>query len=374
VRTFEVQGILLVAVLIEGISVVVRRDTIDRRYKTGWPGFEANAINETLCSDTELVRVGFMSPDNIRSYIKQLERHGFVFLDSNGAVVDIVVIDQREGPTAPCNWIEFFKQEIPEGEVSAARLTGSQVAGLFCPEGWDFSRSLSRDFTFYPGGKLDENLEFVRRELGVDVYRDRRTGRESYITSSEILSEADADPPAHQEEYEALWTEAGSLVLPFLNKAASTTQEVAEATRAHKILEDLILLPDVSWRIWWALGVARRALGDRNGAYAAFSRAYGMAPDEVEVGRNLGGECIALGYGREAIAVTEAMTKIAPQDVGLVSNYALSLLIGGYVEEALRAVQRAQQLDSSDEITKGLRRMIDDVRQGKIERPTRLNT
>jgi hypothetical protein len=39
------------AVLVEAISVIVRRDTIARRYDGGWPGFVAAAVNSTLCAD-----------------------------------------------------------------------------------------------------------------------------------------------------------------------------------------------------------------------------------------------------------------------------------------------------------------------------------
>jgi Flp pilus assembly protein TadD len=195
-----------------------------------------------------------------------------------------------------------------------------------------------------------------------------------YITRPESLGRPDDDRPDDQQEYERLWTEASNLVLPYLTKTASTPQEVAEVVRANKALEKITSLSNVSWRPWWALGIARRALRDRDGAYAAFSRAYGMAPNEVEIGRNLGAECMALGYGREAMVVTAAVVKLAPKDAGLVSNFALALLIGGDIEGALREVQRAQQLDPSDEITIGLRRLIDDVQEGRIERPTRIST
>ena len=79
---------------------------------------------------------------------------------------------------------------------------------------------------------------------------------------------------------------------------------------------------------------ARRLLRDREGAYAAFARAYGMAPDEIEVGRNLGMECITLGYAQIAIAVTAAMGRIWPDNAGLIANHALALLIGSDLDGA----------------------------------------
>src|SRR5215218_3294177 len=106
------------AVLVEGISVILRRDAIARRYRGGWPAFVADKSNSTLCADSEIARVGFMHPDDVRAFLGQMEILGFVFLDQTGTAVDMVVVDQREGPTTPCTWIEFFRQNIPGGYVS----------------------------------------------------------------------------------------------------------------------------------------------------------------------------------------------------------------------------------------------------------------
>ena len=61
------------AVLCEAISVVVRRDSIDIYFKGGWVKFQENVPNSTICSDGELVRIGFMDPDSVQKYIEFLE-------------------------------------------------------------------------------------------------------------------------------------------------------------------------------------------------------------------------------------------------------------------------------------------------------------
>lgn len=53
------------AVLIEAISVVVRKDAIEKRFPGGWDSFLDEIPNNTLCTDGELVRVGFMSPQDV---------------------------------------------------------------------------------------------------------------------------------------------------------------------------------------------------------------------------------------------------------------------------------------------------------------------
>jgi len=64
------------AVLCEAISVVIRRDSIDAFYKGGWAAFQNDVPNKAMCTDEELVRVGFMSPDAVGAYIEKLEANG----------------------------------------------------------------------------------------------------------------------------------------------------------------------------------------------------------------------------------------------------------------------------------------------------------
>ena len=60
------------AVFCEAISVVVRRDAIDKYFKDGWIKFVDDVPNSTMCTDGELVRVGFMTPNSVQDYIEFL--------------------------------------------------------------------------------------------------------------------------------------------------------------------------------------------------------------------------------------------------------------------------------------------------------------
>jgi len=53
-------------VLVEGISVIVRRDAFERYYPGGTAGYESDAPNETYCDDEYLTRVGFSTPPTLR--------------------------------------------------------------------------------------------------------------------------------------------------------------------------------------------------------------------------------------------------------------------------------------------------------------------
>ena len=89
------------AVLVEALSVIVRREAIVRKDSGGWSAFVAAVSNPTFCADFELVRVGFMHPDDVGGFIRRLNARGLTFLDGHENAVDLVVIDQREGPTTP---------------------------------------------------------------------------------------------------------------------------------------------------------------------------------------------------------------------------------------------------------------------------------
>jgi len=90
------------AVLVEAISVVVRRDAIASKYPGGWDAFVDDVPNATLCFDGEVARVGFMAPPDVKAFLKHLERKGLQILD-NGKFIDIAVVDQQTGFTRECN-------------------------------------------------------------------------------------------------------------------------------------------------------------------------------------------------------------------------------------------------------------------------------
>lgn len=171
------------AVLIEGLSVVIRIPTILKAYPGGKAEFEAHVPNRSWCADGELIRVGFMHPMDIKAYVAHLESMGLTFRQ-DGKAVDLVVADQRDGFTLPCSWAEFGYtnwQDDPQKRIAVCQLVGGNCPSIFTPPGWTYEKSLSSQFRFVPEGWAREFLQFLRNENGVDVYRDLRTGQEVYV-------------------------------------------------------------------------------------------------------------------------------------------------------------------------------------------------
>lgn len=169
------------AVLVEGISVIVRVQAIHDRFPGGWASFVLKVPNSSLCSDNELARVGFMTPEDCKGFVEYLESVGLVF-KQGGQAQDIAVADQLAGFTVPCEWADFGRVELKPGQtVSAVQLKGATSGQLFCPEGWKYEGSLSSHFGFVPTGEGHKSLRFLRNEQGVDIYRNTLTGQEVYV-------------------------------------------------------------------------------------------------------------------------------------------------------------------------------------------------
>ena len=151
------------AVLVEGISVVTRRDAIHAKLRGGWQSFLNLVPNSTLCTDGLLARVGFTSPDGVKEFIESLENLGLTFLE-NATAKDISVVDMLKGPTMETPWLEFARLSTGQlgHNVAACWLFegirnkgyGTYLPGpsmeLAVPEGWTYENSLTARHTFVP--------------------------------------------------------------------------------------------------------------------------------------------------------------------------------------------------------------------------------
>lgn len=175
------------AVLIEGISVVVRADAVQSVFPGGVRSFEAAVPNASYCTDGELMRAGFTTPNDVRGYVERLEQGGLRYIAETGDTLNVAVVDQRAGFMRPCSWAEFGHVQLdddPTHIVAVCSAIPSQVNGVALPANWRFDTSLTARHRFVATERMAEEMEFVRSENGVDVYRDRATGQEYYVGRS----------------------------------------------------------------------------------------------------------------------------------------------------------------------------------------------
>ena len=130
------------AVLVEAISVIVRRWDVTHRFPGGLRAFRALSTNHTFCTDGRLVRVGFGSPDEAVAFVQQLQDVGFVGV-AEGRAIDSCLVDQIKGMVYRAEWLEVYTFPYRGGGLTLASLAGDTSSKVACPAGWVFETSLS---------------------------------------------------------------------------------------------------------------------------------------------------------------------------------------------------------------------------------------
>lgn len=136
------------AVLAEGLSVVIRRSAVDAKFPGGWEAFVNQVANDTFCHDDRLARLGFSNPQEVEKFINGLEFLGLTYLDGDRAI-DMVVVDQDSGFVSSCEWAKFGHGNLggdPKKRVAGCQGVNGANPQLITPEGWAFDGSISQRF------------------------------------------------------------------------------------------------------------------------------------------------------------------------------------------------------------------------------------
>lgn len=140
-----------------------------------------------------------------------------------------------------------------------------------------------------------------------------------------------------------------------------------------RLFTEALKINPQGWSSMWALGKLHQRLGDSTSALKWFAEAARIKPDQRDVLREAGIAALNVGAKEEALRLCFAAVQLAPDDLGLQSNLALAYLITGddaHAEECARvAVSRAPQ----DTTSRSVLGLVQDVRQGKRQRPQRLS-
>jgi hypothetical protein len=177
------------AVLCGGISVVMRAERILSAFPN-LPVFVAFVSNDTLTTDSELFRLGFLTSLEATDFVASLEAYALRRSASDQAG-DLVVTDQDYGPTTPCDWIEFGRFYLEgAGSVAAARLVGGTSPFLAGPRGSRFS-SIPTQSSGRTATSLQDNFfKLVHADRQIQVYSDPVSGKEIVVKSPHRLAVA----------------------------------------------------------------------------------------------------------------------------------------------------------------------------------------
>lgn len=356
------------SVIIEGISVVIRSSTIDKKYKGGVLRYAQDCLNGTFCTDGQITRVGFMAPPDVGRFIMGLEKQGFVFTQGEKSV-DIAVVDQVEGFTVPCEWLVF--QRAPNG-VAFCSVKDMKTNKIAVPNGWEFENSLSKKFTKVDNKDIEDRLQYLRTDGNIDVFLDKQTMKEVYMGRT---SEANHGMTSVTDFFE----KGIELVNPYIFITNRNTSSIESAEDQKNIkqgieyLELVIQLESQNWAAYWFLGKTQQALRNNEKAYDHLKSAFSINPNHPDVCRELMMECLQLGKTDEGVVAAQTAVKLDPNDPGLLANLGLALFLNANLTEAKMAAEKALSHSPSDPITRNLLMMISQVQSGKRSQPRKIS-
>lgn len=344
------------AVVLEGWGVVARRATIETSLPKGLASWFEVAPNRTACADHSVCVVAFMVREDAAAFLLQLDAMG-VTTERSGEYRDAALMS-HEGPWEhACSWLRVGRY----AGVLAVWLGGADPDPLVVPLTWQPNSLINLS-----PEEAARRFKFLRVDGAVEVFVDTETGQEVYRSRTTPRDELE---PEIEKRFQA----AVESINPLLTFDGRPKQlGFLERRRLAKGIRELeAIASDERGRVWWFLGMARRAAADPTGAFEAFEHAYRLHPEHPDVSREFGAQCLALGRGDRAVVVSERNCTLHPRDAGLRANLALACVVAGDMTRAKVEAARAREMDPDDEISRALAKMIDEVIAGKRPRMTK---
>ena len=346
-------------VLIEGFSVVVRNSTLAAKYSGGIERYHADCPNRIFCADEFLTRVGFIVLGDAELYVANLAAKGLTPY-RKGSAEDVALVCPDNTLRHPCSWLELGEW----GRVVVGWLAGKERGNLHAPPG----RNPELRVRKMSWEEIRQQLEFIRTEGNVDVYRDKSTDEEFYV--GRPADNSDKIQSHHDDLYrQASGLIDGLLILGNRGPGPLVPQHTKRLESAIPLFAEVVQINPGNWAAMWLLGKVHQRLGEHEHALAWFLRAHRLNPDQSDIAREAAITAMELGRPEEATAYCERALETNPGDPGLQANLALTFLFSGNPEAAQTVVQDALSRDPSDHITARIARIIREVLQGKRSCP-----
>lgn len=173
------------AVLIEGYSVLINKASAIKKADalSVLSSIESSLHPMAVCSDSDLLRIGFVDLKQAREFIAILEGGGLVYKVADGAeeiAQDMVMVTQFGELDATCPWLSVQFSKLKDNTLIClgALNVAEPVKGVAFPKGWTLELSLLKRFHEERTHYMAESYEWVRQESKHDVYRHKETGKE----------------------------------------------------------------------------------------------------------------------------------------------------------------------------------------------------
>ena len=167
-------------VLIEGVSVLLKKGSIIERYQGGYGQFLFDLHDRSKFSESnELISISFNNHEEARVYLKFLVERGLkimLFNEDNPNNTDAMLVDQVFGPSFRVYWLDFIhmspnpqskarkrtkKPKVGDDEHIVIAATDREVDDkdeirqigwvkdeIAFPKDWEFKKSKSMDLEF----------------------------------------------------------------------------------------------------------------------------------------------------------------------------------------------------------------------------------
>ena len=187
------------SVLVEALSLIIPRKVLDVSYPGGTDTFMRKMCDPAVpcrlvCADDHLVSVSFHDAASAKVVGDELLGVGIVAVDDD-CFQELAFVDQAEGPTLPCPWIEWRKHE--DG-YSYCWLAGTDPDPMHAPANWtpEQSRNLKFvDIRDEPGRCLS-----LADEDGRETLLDFKTGAVLTAPSRRPATGTPATPAATEDD------------------------------------------------------------------------------------------------------------------------------------------------------------------------------
>jgi hypothetical protein len=174
-------------VVCEFISVIIRRDSIDKYFQGGWCQFIIDDKGGPMCCDGELVSVGFMNSEATHLFLDYLKNKGLQYDQSlNNAstlreIDDIVILDRFMGHNESANWIDFGDRKFNDEKHFCCWLKGSSLETLNFSNGFGKGNEARIATIHTTPNEFNDNHYFSRTENDLDIYCDFEKKYEVYL-------------------------------------------------------------------------------------------------------------------------------------------------------------------------------------------------
>ncbi|TWT62019.1 tetratricopeptide repeat protein [Rubinisphaera italica] len=332
---------------IEGYAVVMLKSRIQHLLDDG----TLKPANCKTIADDHLWSSSFMTQEDAFKYRESLEE-----LDINGTQgpdSDLVIVNEFDQSVTPyCEWLASTRWE----KAIIAWKVGTDPQNLFTYEGWD--PKVGSGLLY--GTKEDmKDMEFVRVEGNVEVYRDKNSGKELFIGRTSTPVEA-----YYKTASEIIQKHFHNPGQPFL-----TGQAAIDVQEALTLLDQVLAEEPDWWNALWFYGKGHSSLGNTEKAYEAFRRAFELEKGVEAIPRELAGACLSLNKFDEAVEVNQHAASLQPDNSPTIGNLAIAYLLAGKLPEAEKTIRAALKLDPQDKINHNIQNIINDVSNGDRPQP-----